>query len=75
MLKMEVGIVLVIVVLLGLVGVAGYHKESVEMPEAYRAWVKQTGNPKELTFEEWRALKRADERDGTTVVPVIIPIR
>lgn len=27
---------------------------------AYSGWVKMTGNPKNLTFEEWRELKRAD---------------
>ena len=27
---------------------------------AYDAWVKYTGNKKELTFNEWRALKEAN---------------
>lgn len=41
------------------------------MPEAYRAWVKQTGNEKQLTYAEWRSLVRANERHadyGSTVI-------
>ena len=32
--------------------------EKRELERGYPAWVKQTGNPKELTFEEWCALKK-----------------
>ena len=33
-------------------------EEARELERGYPAWVKQTGNPKELTFEEWCALKK-----------------
>jgi hypothetical protein len=26
--------------------------------ETYAAWIKYTGNPKQLTFEEWNSLRR-----------------
>lgn len=44
------------------------YKATVTMPAAYQAWVKQTGNPKELTYEEWRSLMRANERQNDTTV-------
>jgi len=44
-----------------------YHKETVDMPKAYQAWVKQTGNPKELTYEEWRRLLRATEKSPNVI--------
>lgn len=63
----------IVVALIGVLSVAIWidvHKERVQMPEAYRAWVKQTGNPKELTYSEWRALARTREPEV-----IIIPIR
>lgn len=60
--------------IIGMIACDIYH-EKVEMPESYRAWVKQTGNPKSLTFDEWRALVRATEHhDDTTFVPIYMPI-
>ena len=32
------------------------HKDSDS--KIFQAWVKQTGNPKNLTFEEWRLVRR-----------------
>lgn len=60
----EVCVVCVIVMLLLTLAFSSNHKESVEMPKAYAAWVKQTGNAKNLTYEEWRALVRAGEKQG-----------
>lgn len=34
-----------------------------ELPASYAAWVKHTGNPHHLTFEEWKALTNADHRE------------
>ncbi len=36
--------------------------------KAYPAWVKQTGNPKELTFEEWRAIKESEKREDSCLI-------
>lgn len=33
-----------------------------ELPASYAAWVKHTGNPNHLTFEEWKALTNAEHR-------------
>jgi len=30
----------------------------VNYQESYQAWIKQTGNPKDLTFDEFLALSR-----------------
>jgi hypothetical protein len=38
-------------------------KENVEMPRAFHAWEKQTGNPQRLTYEEWRSLLKATQRE------------
>lgn len=46
-----------------------YHKETVEMPNAFAAWEKQTGNEKNLTYEEWRALMRANETTNVILIP------
>lgn len=47
--------------------------ETVAMPKAFAAWCKQTGNPKELTYEEWRALVSASENQNSGSV-LIVPI-
>jgi hypothetical protein len=71
----EVFVLIVIIALLGFIGFSIYHKESVEMPESYQSWVKQTGNPKSLTYEEWRSLVRVkqDQEPAPVIVPIIIP--
>lgn len=61
----------VLVILFGgiaLIGGLAIHHEKVNMHEAYHAWVKQTDNPKALTYEEWRALNRAN-RNTIVVIP------
>lgn len=57
------GIILGAIIIGGVVTVVFVerHHETVVMPEGYRAWVKQTGNEKDLTYGEWRALMRASE--------------
>ena len=65
----EVCIVVAIFALLAVIVFGNLHKERTEMPAAYAAWVKQTGNTKELTYDEWRTLMRANERqrDATLI--------
>lgn len=38
-------------------------ENEVWMPEAYAAWVKQTENPKQLTYREWRMLVHSHENE------------
>ena len=64
----EVCIVLAILGLLAVIVVGALHKERTEMPAAYAAWVKQSGNPKELTYDEWRVLMKANERQNDSTV-------
>lgn len=52
-----VAIVAILAILIG--GVIA--REKVAMPEAYQAWCKETGNPKALTYQEWRSLERLEE--------------
>lgn len=49
------------------------HRERVEMPKAYAAWVKQTGNGKGLTYEEWRSLIRAQDKRDTGIILMPLP--
>jgi len=49
------------------------HEEQVEMPKAYQAWIKQTGNEKGLTFQEWRSLLRANEKQNDSTL-IFIPV-
>lgn len=34
------------------------HDNFVVYPNAFKAWVKQTGNQQSLTYEEWNRLRR-----------------
>ena len=46
-----------------IVGMAAYTvEERKKQPATYHAWAKQTGNPKNLTFDEWKLLMKASER-------------
>ena len=68
--KTEIGVLVAIIVLSIFVvvvsqglskdieGMFEKHKQEQEdtNKSAYAAWVKVTGNPKELTYEEWKAL-------------------
>lgn len=61
---------LFIVLLLGVLIWSAVHKERVVMKEGFQAWVKQTGNPSHLTYDEWRALWRTQGRPSD--IPVVI---
>jgi hypothetical protein len=53
-------VVMVVVFAVGLIGCPYLlyqdyqYQENVRMPEAYKAWIKHTGNPGNLTYQEWR---------------------
>lgn len=64
----EVGIVCFILLLLALLGYGGWHLANVDMPEAFAAWSKHTGNPNHLTFQEWRALTKVNEPKANVVI-------
>jgi quinol-cytochrome oxidoreductase complex cytochrome b subunit len=71
----EVCIVAAFIVLLVTAIFYALHYERTEMPAAYAAWVKQTDNPKKLTYDEWRSLMRANERQrDTAYVPMFVPM-
>lgn len=57
-----------LVAIITLTILCAYHREKVVMPEAYQAWVKQTGNTNQLTYEEWRSLMRANEKQNTQII-------
>jgi prepilin-type N-terminal cleavage/methylation domain-containing protein len=65
----ELIIVTVIVLLLAAIVTPSFIKAKNE-PKVFAAWVKQTGNPKGLTFKEWRMLYR--EPVNSQGNPVII---
>ena len=66
----EVCIVVVIILLLAAITAGALYRVCIELPAAYAAWEKQTGNPKELTYDEWRVLVSVSEsrRDGVLIV-------
>lgn len=68
----ELIFVLFIVAILALLAFDGYRRENEQMPAAFAAWEKQTGNEKHLTYKEWRALMRANQRNHDTTF-VFIP--
>lgn len=68
----ELIFVLFIVAILYLLIYDGHRKETVQMPSAFAAWEKQTGNEKHLTYEEWRSLMRANEKKSDTTF-IFIP--
>ncbi len=43
---------------------SAHYEESVTMPTAYAAWVKQTGNDRHLTYGEWHSLQDAERRNN-----------
>lgn len=68
----ELIVIITIIALLGtLIGTCIYD-EKVRMPKAFAAWEKQTGNEKHLTFDEWRILMKANERQNDTTF-IFIP--
>lgn len=68
--KTEFVIILAIIGLVGILFLINHHKETVTMPEAYKAWVKLTGNTNDLSYKEWRNLIRSTENNDQP--PIII---
>ena len=68
---LEVIILLSLMMLVGFFGYSLYKKETVRMQNGYAAWVKLTGNPKALTYDEWRSLVNVG---GNGDLPMVIPI-
>jgi len=64
----EVMLVVAIIGLLTTIVLAVRHKEKVAMPAAYAAWVKHTGNPNELAYDEWRSLMNAKDRQWDSTI-------
>lgn len=64
----EVVLIVAVIVLLCVLGWSVHHRESVTMPKAYKAWVKQTGNTNALSYDEWRALIRANENNSSAII-------
>ena len=71
---MKSGIIFIITAVLVMMFAVAYHHENVTLPRAYGAWVKQTGNENQLTFEEWRSLVKVTEEARTTLQIPIIPV-
>ncbi len=46
------------------IGFAIHREETIEMPRAFAAWVKLTGNEKNLTYQEWRDLVEANKKQA-----------
>lgn len=63
---LEKTIAAIIVLLLALMMWGLWYENSVDLPNAYQAWVKQTGNPNHLTYEEWNSLRRS-QKDNTII--------
>lgn len=73
----HLGKVIAVVLLAGVISLWWHHRhhEQVQLPAAYAAWCKHTGNPNHLTYDEWRAMLRAEEpRTSTTFVPAPVII-
>lgn len=45
-----------ILMLCGIVFLVSWYEEA-KLQKTYPVWIKQTGNPKELTYEEWKLLR------------------
>ena len=65
----EVCIVIAIIAMLAVFALSVWHRETVTWPAAYAAWVKQTDNPKHLTYDEWRALQYSEPVPASAPVP------
>jgi hypothetical protein len=71
-------IVFWILLLLGLAVFGAAYDETVIMPRTFAAWCKETGNPKSLSYDEWRDLVRMNEDqkpNSTVFVPMPIHTR
>lgn len=49
------------------------HEQNALRNITYPIWVKQTGNPKNLTVDEWMILQRwSRNQDTQTLMPIIV---
>lgn len=44
------------------------YANKMEREATFRAWVKQTGNPKNLTIQEWSLLRNMEKEEGSTSI-------
>lgn len=44
----------------------------LEREKTFQAWVKQTGNPKDLTIQEWDLLRNMEQESGSTSI-ILLP--
>ena len=65
--------VVAIVAIIAVIALGVVHQERTQMPKAYAAWVKQTDNPKGLSYDEWRSLMRANERRQALPTFIFMP--
>lgn len=58
--------ILILIGLLALMAamIAPAYQMHKDHPKMYQAWCKQTGNPKNLSYEEWNLLQRAYRERG-----------
>lgn len=59
--RLEKAVMAAIVMLVLFLVWSSWYQAAVEKPKAYAAWVKQTGNPKQLTYDEWKSLHNASK--------------
>jgi hypothetical protein len=58
----EVFVVIMIMATLSIFVFSEVNYQKTELPNEYAAWVKMTGNPNNLTFEEWKSLTENERR-------------
>jgi hypothetical protein len=69
---------LVIILFIGLFVLFGIllcsmpYANKLEREATFRAWVKQTGNPKDLTIQEWDLLRNMEKEGGSTSI-ILLP--
>lgn len=70
----EIFIICIIVLLLALIAGGAWDKMKHQDERerfTFAAWEKQTGNPRHLSFEEWRSLAKMNEPAASQII--IIP--
>lgn len=73
-----IGLVIGLIGVVVLVCVVDTQQEQEREEMAWRAWVKETGNPKQLSKEEWLALMSVTHPPAKSQVvpmPVVVPVR
>jgi len=67
----EISFITAIVILFSVFIFCIFYHCNVTMPNAYKAWCKQTGNEKQLSYEEWKDLMAATENQNANSVIII----